>query len=161
MPRGRILKDDALYELASQQPSDLNALDRLRGVPKGFANSRLAPSLLEAIAAGQSLPDDQIPTLSERGPAPAQGTGPLVELLKVLLKLKCEEAHVAQKLVATTSDLEQIASDDKADIPAMHGWRYDLFGRHAVALKRGELALMVRKRKIAIVEMPAQTQAAD
>jgi ribonuclease D len=91
-------------------------------------------------------------------PAPARadtppGLGPLIELLRVLLKQRCEEHQVAQKLVATAEDLEALAADDKASVPALSGWRYEIFGKDALALKHGRLALTVRRNRIALVEV--------
>ena len=85
--------------------------------------------------------------------------GPLVELLKVLLKLKCREHHVAQKLVASTADLERLALDDKAPVPALQGWRREIFGEAALALKRGELALSAAANNIALIDLSARKPA--
>ena len=147
MPRNRIMKDDALYELANQQPRDLTALENLRAVPRGFSNSRSAASLIDAIKAGLNIDEQDLPQIEESKPLPP-GIGPLVELLKVLLKMRAEDHNVAPKLIATVSDLEQIAADDDADVAALHGWRYDIFGKDALALKRGELAISAKGRRL-------------
>lgn len=164
VPRARIVKDDALVELALQAPESREALGRLRALPAGFANSRAAKALLEAVARGLSRPKDEVPILP-RPKAVPQGAGPLMELLKVLLKMKCEAHGVAQKLVATTSDLEIIAAEDAPEIPALTGWRRDVFGADALALKRGEIGLGVRMGQLAVLpiqegsaEWPAQSR---
>lgn len=153
-PRSRILKDDALAEIATQIPRTTEDLDRLRAVPKGMVNGRSAAGLMEAIERGVNMPDDQIPVLEQSEPLPS-GIGPLVELLKVLLSMRCEQHDVAQKLIAKVSDLEQIAAFDEADVPAMSGWRREVFGEDALRLKRGELALGAKGRKIILIENTA------
>lgn len=151
MPRSRIMKDDALYEIATQLPKSISDLDQLRAVPKGFSNSRGAASLMEAVERGLAMKEEDIPVVDGPEPLPA-GIGPLVELLKVLLKQKCEEHDVAQKLVANVSDLELIAAHAEADVPAMKGWRRELFGEDALRLKRGELAIGAKGKRIVLIE---------
>jgi len=152
-PRGRILKDDAIDELATQAPTDADGLNRLRSVPKGFAGSRYGPELLEAIKMGLSAPDGYAPVIERNGTPPSPAAGAVVELLKVLLKARAEDAGVASKLIATVSDLEKIANDDNADSPALTGWRYDAFGADALKLKRGELALVLDGTRARVVEV--------
>lgn len=153
-PRNRVLKDDALYEIATQMPKETGSLDQLRAVPRGFSNSRAASGLIEAVARGLAMPEANIPKINHEQPIPP-GMGPLVELLKVLLKIKSEEHDVAQKLVATVSDLEQIAADDNADVLALRGWRRELFGEAALQLKHGELAIGMSGKKLALLSPAA------
>ncbi len=152
LPRGRMLKDDALLELAAHPPTSIDDMKQSRGVPKGFADGRLGPSLLDAVQRGLACPDDELPE-PEHHPEAPRGVGPLVELLKVMLKLQCEDHGVAQKLVANTSDLEQIAGDDKADVPALKGWRREVFGDAALDLKHGRLALACEGRRIKLIRL--------
>ena len=140
VPRNRILKDDAIRELALQGPKDKKALSRLRAVPRGYENSRHAEPLLEAIARGRNCEPDALPDMPPP-PVNRPGIGPLVDLLKVLLKQRSEETGVAPKLIANVSDLERIASDETPDVPALHGWRQEIFGQYALDLKAGKLAL--------------------
>ncbi len=151
LPRSRVMKDDALYEIATQMPRSPSDLDGLRAVPRGFSNSRSAPSLLEAIERGLAMKDEDIPAVEGPAALPA-GIGPLVELLKVLLKQKCEEHDVAQKLVANVADLELIAAHTEADVQALKGWRRELFGEDALKLKRGELAIGAKGKRIVLIE---------
>jgi ribonuclease D len=151
-PRGRLLKDEAIDEIATQVPLDADAFNRLRSVPKGFAGSRFGPDLIEALQAAMKDPEAYAPVI-ERGPAPAQAAGAVVELLKVLLKARSEDAGVASKLIATVADLEKIAVDDKAQVQALTGWRRGLFGEDALKLKRGELALVLEGSKVRVVEL--------
>ncbi|MFZ2469507.1 MAG: ribonuclease D [Parvibaculum sedimenti] len=151
LPRSRVLKDDALAEIATQIPRSLEELDRLRAVPKGLSNSRSAAALMEAIERGLNMPEDQIPVVKDAEPLPP-GIGPLVELLKVLLAMRCEEHEVAQKLIAKVSDLEHIAAHDEADVPALKGWRREVFGADALRLKRGELAIGAKGKRILLID---------
>jgi ribonuclease D len=153
-PRGRILKDEAIDEIATQTPTDLEALARLRSASKGFAGSRFASELLSAVREALADPQIHAPTPERpRQPPPAQGTGAIVELLKVLLKARAEESGVASKLIATVADLEKIAADDKADTPALQGWRLEAFGADALRVKRGELALVLDGGRVRSVEV--------
>jgi ribonuclease D len=159
-PRGRILKDDAIDEIATQAPIDFDGLNRLRSVPKGFGGSRFGPELIEAVKAGLAAPDGYAPKIERNGSAPAPASGAIVELLKVLLKARAEDAGVASKLIATVSDLERIAADDHADTPALHGWRREAFGEDALKLKHGELALVLDGARVRVVEVRRAPRAA-
>ena len=151
VPRNRILKDDAIRELALQGPKDKKALSKLRAVPRGYENSRYAEPLLEAVARGRKKSKDDLPPM----PAPTvnrPGIGPLVDLLKVLLKQRSEESGVAPKLIANVADLERLASDEAPDVPSMQGWRYEIFGQYAVELKQGKLALASENDSVVLVK---------
>jgi ribonuclease D len=152
-PRGRILKDEAIDELATQAPTSLEGLNTLRSVPKGFGGSKFGPDLLAAIKAALADPEGYAPVLDKAGPPPPASAGAVVELLKVLLKARAEEAGVASKLIATVSDLEKIAADDEANTPALVGWRREAFGLDALKIKRGELALVLDGARVRVVEV--------
>jgi ribonuclease D len=162
-PRGRILKDEAIDEVATQAPVDADQLDRLRSVPKGFSGSRFGPDLLAAIREALKDPEAYAPVVERNRSAPSPAAGAVVELLKVLLKARSEEAGVASKLIATVSDLEQIANDDDCDNAALKGWRREAFGEDALKLKRGELALVLDGARVRVVEVrrAPKTVAAD
>jgi len=152
-PRGRILKDEAIDEIATQQPVDADALNRLRSAPKGFAGSRFGQEVLDAVKTALKDPESYAPVIERNGAAPSPASGAIVELLKVLLKARAEDAGVAAKLIATVSDLEKIAGDDNADTPALAGWRREAFGADALRLKRGELALVLDGARVRVVEV--------
>ncbi|CAN0463342.1 unnamed protein product, partial [Discosporangium mesarthrocarpum] len=154
LPRNRVIRDEALSEIAAHPPASADELARIRGVSRGFADGNMGTSLLKAVAAGLALPEEEAPELPPRPDIPP-GVGPLTDLLKVLLKHKCEQHHVAQKLVASSSDLDQIAADDEADVPALHGWRLSLFGEDALKLKHGELALAATGTRVRLVPVNA------
>jgi ribonuclease D len=159
-PRGRILKDEAIDELAAQAPTDADQMNRLRSVPKGFAGSRYGPELLEAIQAALKDPEAYAPTIERNHAPPSPAAGAVVELLKVLLKARAEDAGVASKLIATVADLEKIAADDRADTQALHGWRREAFGEDALKLKRGELALVLDGTRVRVVPVRRAAPAA-
>ena len=151
-PRGRILKDEAIDEIAAQGPTDPDAFNRLRSVPKGFGASRLGMELTAELTRVLADPEAYAPKLER--PAHNQPAPPsVVELLKVLLKAKSDNAGVATKLIANVADLEKIALSDDADVDALHGWRRQLFGEDALKLKRGEIALVLNGPRVEVVEI--------
>jgi ribonuclease D len=155
VPRGRVLKDDAIYEIADLRPRDADAMDRMRAVPKGFGRSKGGVQLLEALNEALDDPNAFAPK-TERPPASPPGLGPVVELLKVLLRCEAERLGGASRLLATVSDLEEIAASDTADVPALKGWRLAEFGAQALRLKTGELGLVLRGRRVQAVPLQAE-----
>jgi ribonuclease D len=150
IPRGRVLKDDVLGDIAVQAPATVERLGHLRSLPKGFERSKWGEAIVEAVNRGIARDPKTLPRL-ERSRGMANG-GATVELLKVLLRMTSERHAVAAKVIATVDDLENIAGDDNADVPALKGWRRELFGNKALALKRGELALAVEKGRVIPVD---------
>jgi len=150
IPRGRMLKDEALLEIAASAPDNVDTLSRMRGVTRGFAEGRMGAALMAAIAEARALPDDQLPDAPNHrdGPKPSPA---LVSLLKVLLAAKCEQHHVAPKLVANSEDIDRLAAEDEPAVPALSGWRRDVFGEDALALKAGGVALGVDGKRIRLV----------
>lgn len=151
-PRNRVVRDDVLSQIAARPPENPKALSRVRGIPKGFVEGKLGRGLMDAIEEGSNLPESQAPELPPLIELPP-GAGPLMDLLKVLLKFKCDTHDVAQKLVATVADLEAIAADDNADVAALQGWRREVFGEDALRLKHGEIALGAGHGKVRMVEI--------
>jgi ribonuclease D len=149
LPRGRLVKDEALLEIAASQPRRIEDLARVRALPRGNAEGPIGKALLEAVARGLALPADALPAPSERPQLP-RGLGPVIEMLKVLLKMTCEKHHVAAKLVASVADLERIAAG-AADVLALNGWRREVFGDDAVALLEGRLGLVVERGHVRTV----------
>jgi ribonuclease D len=152
VPRGRVLKDDAIFEIAQQGPRDTAALARLRTTPRGWERSATAGALIEVVNAALDLPKESLPKLPRQVQQP-EGTSAAAELIKVLLKLVAEEEGVAPKVLASSDDIEKIAAKgEDADVPALSGWRREVFGERALALVRGEVALKFDKRKIAVFD---------
>ncbi len=151
VPRNRILRDDALIELAIQKPRSLKDLQGMRGLHGGQTKGHIAEKILSAISRGLTLKSDQYPKVPKpRGNMPK--SGPTTELLKVLLKMKCEKHSVAQKLIANSNDIDELARDDNANIPALKGWRRQIFGDDAIALKQGKIAMTVAGNSIQLVK---------
>ncbi len=160
IPRGRVLKDETLMDIAAQTPRQPGDLNKIRGIPRGFGESRHGKAVLNAVQTALELDPADMPHRKKKKKELPPGIAPIVEMLKVLLKLRCEEHEVAAKLVANTEDLQLLAADDKADIDAMHGWRYEVFGRDALALKRGKLGLRIENRRITVVDFNPGLKAA-
>jgi ribonuclease D len=151
-PRGRILKDDAIQEIAQQKPRTGEAIERLRAVPAGFSRSRHGQSLVETINAALADPKAFAPEVDQpesAGPPP----GALTELLKVLLKQTADDAGVAPRLIANAADVERIAREASPDVAALRGWRRDVFGDQALALKAGKLALAASPNGVKVLSV--------
>ncbi|MGB0906507.1 MAG: ribonuclease D [Maricaulaceae bacterium] len=148
IPRRRVMKDDSLYDLALNKPKDIEAMARLRSIPKGFERSRKAVALLEAINAAVDNADDYAPKVERKKNMPAN-LGPRVEMLKTLLRLRTEYVDIAPRLVANNSDIEQIAAYGKnADVAAMSGWRKEIFGSDALEMLAGNIALKLEGNEV-------------
>lgn len=151
VPRGRILKDEALAEIAMHAPTTKEAFGKMRGMQHGFAESDKGAQLLEAVKRGLEMPEKNLPKREPRAHFPP-GLGPTIDLLRVLLKLKSEEHQVASKLLASAADLELIAAyGDKAEVPAMSGWQFKVFGKEALELRDGKLALAIEENRLKLV----------
>ena len=154
IPRGRLLKDEAIPEIAALAPETPEALTRARGISRGFAEGKSGLSLLAAIADARDLPEEDLPQIAARperdGPRPSPA---LVALLRVLLAAKSEEHGVAPKLLASSEDLDRLATESEPQIPAAHGWRRRIFGEDAMALKEGRIALASRGKRIRLVPL--------
>jgi ribonuclease D len=150
VPRGRVLKDEVVGDIAVQAPTTAEKLAALRSLPKGFERSKWGHEILDAVRRGLARDVKSLPML-ERSKQGMNGAA-TVELLKVLLRMTAERNGVAAKVIATVDDLERIAADDAADVAAMKGWRREMFGEKALALKHGKLALAVDKHRVVAVE---------
>jgi ribonuclease D len=152
VPRGRVLKDDTVGDIAVQAPTTIERLGSLRSLPKGFERSKWGEAIVAAVKRGLARDVKTLPRI-DRPKAAVNGQA-TVELLKVLLRMTAERHGVAAKVIATIDDLDRIAADDAADVPALYGWRRDLFGEKALALKHGRLALAVERNRVIAVERP-------
>ena len=150
VPRGRILKDDVVGDIATHAPTSLEKLAHLRSLPKGFDRSKWGSDIVAAVQRGLARDMATLPKIEK--PRGNSNGAAIVELLKVLLRMTSERHAVASKVIATVDDLEQIAADDNADVGALHGWRRELFGEAALALKHGQLALAIEKGRVVKVE---------
>src|ERR1700677_5177888 len=150
VPRSRVLKDEVIGDIAVQAPTTTERLKNLRSLPKGFERSRWGEAIVAAVARGLERDPKTLPLQSRVQTAPNGAA--TVELLKVLLRMISERHHVAAKVIATVDDLERIAADDDAAVPALAGWRRELFGERALALKHGKLSLAIERGRVAAVE---------
>ncbi|WP_454629034.1 ribonuclease D [Bradyrhizobium cenepequi] len=150
VPRSRVLKDEAVGDIATHAPTSLEKLANLRSLPKGFERSKWGTDIIAAVQRGLARDLAKLPKI-EKPRNNANGAA-IVELLKVLLRMTSERHAVASKVIATVDDLEQIAADDHADVAALHGWRRELFGEAAIKLKHGQLALAIDKGRVVKVE---------
>ncbi|TMK47440.1 MAG: ribonuclease D [Alphaproteobacteria bacterium] len=150
VPRGRVLKDDAVGDIATHAPTSLERLANLRSLPKGFDRSKWGADIIAAVQRGLARDPATLPKIEkQRNSSNGAAT---VELLKVLLRMTSERHAVASKVIATVDDLEQIAADDDADVAALRGWRRELFGEAALSLKQGRLALAVERGRVVRVD---------
>ncbi len=149
VPRNRVIREEAMTEIAAHAPKNVNELARVRAISQKVAEGDMGQAILKAVDQALSLDKDYYPSSPKKAEKP-KGLGPLLDLLKVLLKMRCEQSGVAQKLVATVSDLEQFAAGDKSS-PLLSGWRRDLFGELGLALKEGRVALTATNGKIVAI----------
>lgn len=150
VPRSRVMKDDALVDIAVSAPRSVEAMGRMRSIPNGFERSRAGTDILAAVERGLARNPDTIPAFER--PRGRNNASAVLEMLKVLLKGIAETARVAPKILATVDDLEAIASDDNADVPALKGWRRELFGERALKLKHGKLAIAIDGNRVIVIE---------
>jgi len=159
IPRNRVLKDEALLEIAAHPPDNAEGLERIRAIPKGFASSRMGKTLMEAIVHGRDAPppegiEPEKPR-RKREPSPAA-----IDLLKTLLRLRAEDARVAPRLIANADDIESLAAFEDDDVSALHGWRAEVFGNDALALRKGELGIALSGGRAVVVKLKGEAQKA-
>jgi ribonuclease D len=152
VPRNRILRDEALYDIASHAPTDAAQLSELRTLSEGFAKSARARDIIEAVKKGLARDLKTVPALHSGLSLPADKAA-LVDLLRVLLKACAARHKVAPRLIADGDDLERIAVEDAPDVPALKGWRHEKFGNLALRLKEGKLALKAERGAVVLVDL--------
>jgi len=160
VPRSRVLKDDAIAEIAVQMPQTKEAMNQLRALPKGMGSSRIGDAVLKAVAAGLACDPKSLPALEDGRDEMSESAQAAAEVLKLALKVVCEQEGIAPKLVATTSDIDAVAESDAADVHLMHGWRRELFGDLALAIKRGEAVIGFERGRVRVLPISAQLKAA-
>jgi len=148
LPRGRIVKDDTLNELASHPPKTQDDLGKVRGLSSGWRNNDIGARLMTALAKAEPLDPDELPAREPRRPGLTKDAALVSDLLKLLLKIRAKEAGVAAKLIARSDELESLAAGVRSDLNILSGWRYDEFGRDAVDLVEGRLAFATESGKL-------------
>ena len=152
VPRSRVLKDETIADIAMYKPRDDDSLQQIRSLPPDIARGKIGKQVLEIVNAALDSPREGWPKVERKEPFPKQAAGTL-EMLKMLLRINCSEADVAPKLVADSEDLEELAVEAKPDIAAMHGWRFEVFGKDALDLKSGKIALRLEKGRVTKIEV--------
>lgn len=152
VPRNRVLRDEQMFDIAAQRPRTPERLAKTRGINDGLAKGRIGQAILEAIARGAAIPPDRQPRPVARTEIAPELT-PVVDMLKILLKMRCAQEEVAAKLIANGGDLERIAIGETDEVAALKGWRHELFGADALRLRDGKLALKIRGAKVELVEL--------
>ncbi len=152
IPRGRVMREEVMLELAAASPRSLSELGRMRGLPASFVKGKEGVSVLELVEKAHALPLEDCPPVKKEGASPP-GASALVEMLRLLLKIKAEKYHVAPKLIATSGDLEAIARTSDPQVPALEGWRREVFGNAALALKAGKVAIGLKNHKISLIPL--------
>ena len=150
VPRSRVIKDDAVAEVATQMPQSKEALAQLRALPRGMSTSRIGDNLIRAVKEGLARDPATLPHTNWGRDETSESTQAAAEILKLALKVVCEREGLAPKLVANTSDIEAVAESDDADVPLMHGWRREVFGNLALELKRGKAMIGFREGRVVI-----------
>ncbi len=157
IPRPRVLRDEALYDIANRMPTETKQLDDLRTLSNGFSRSARAKDIIDAVKRGLARDPKTVPQ-PPSGQTLSAEAGALVDLLRVLLKAAAARHRVAPKMIADTEDLERIAMEDSPDVAALKGWRLEMFGTDALRLKRGEIALTARKGEVVTAEVPGGSE---
>jgi len=153
LPRGRIVKDETLADLAAHPPSDQEALGRVRGLSKTWTTNDMGARLMETLEAAVPLPESEMPERDAGKPRLGSDATLVADLLKLLLKIRCKEADVAPKLIGKADHLEALAAGVRDGLPLLNGWRFEVFGRDALALVEGRLSFAVQNGKLRMTEL--------
>ena len=156
LPRGRIMKDETLADVASHPPANQDALARVRGLSAGWKNNDIGARLMEALASAQPLPADEMPPREDRQPGLGKEGALVADLLKLLLKIRSRESNVASKLIARSEELELLAAGRREGLQILEGWRFEEFGRDALDLVEGRLAFAIRSGKLVMTRTEAE-----
>jgi ribonuclease D len=160
IPKGWLMRDETLADMAAQMPRNEAQLKKIRGVSEDMAKGSMGRALLDVIEKALESDPKTWPQVEKRKPIPPN-VAATVDILRMLMKVQCSEEGVATKLLASSEDLEALAQDDHADVPALKGWRFELFGREALALKHGHLAIGLKGSKIVKFKVSTETEVHD
>lgn len=153
VPRGRILKDDALVEIATAKPRNVDAFSRLRLAQREARKPETTAEIIAAVTEGMNCPEDQRPS----NPPPArrrEGSGAIADMLKVFLKARADKFGVASRLIASASEIEALSGEDLDTHPVLSGWRWEVFGEDAMRIIQGRAALVVRPKGVELIDVP-------
>jgi ribonuclease D len=150
LPRGRLLRDETLADIASHPPKNQQSLGKIRGLPSSWAGNDIGARLMDVIANAEALPEDELPARKSRKPGLGKEGALVADLLKLLLKIRAREIGVASRLVAKANELEQLAAGEREDLGILAGWRFEEFGQDALNLVEGRVAFAVRDGKLKV-----------
>jgi ribonuclease D len=160
VPRARVVKDDAIAEIAIQMPQTREALASLRSLPRGYGNSRHGEAILASVQAAAAIPPDQLPSFEAGDEDMSESDQAAAEILKLALKIVSQQQGIASKLIASASDIEKVAVNSDANVPMLHGWRREVFGKLALDLKAGNAVIGFRNGRTTIIADPRPTRQA-
>jgi ribonuclease D len=155
LPRGRIMKDETLADVAAHPPADQEALARVRGLSPAWKSNDIGARLMAAMASAKPLPEEELPAREDRGPGLGKEGALVADLLKLLLKIRSRESNVAARLIARSEELEMLAAGRREGLSILSGWRFDQFGRDALDLVEGRLAFAVKRGKLLMTRTEA------
>lgn len=161
LPRGRIVKDETLADLAAHPPRDQDGLGRVRGLSATWKSNDIGGRLMDAIAGARALSKEDMPDRAPRGPGLGKEGALVADLLKLLLKIRARELNVAARLIARSDDLEALAAGRRDEIAMMTGWRYEVFGEAALDLVEGRMGFAVKHGKLVMSQIDAVPADAD
>jgi ribonuclease D len=153
LPRGRIMKDETLADIASHPPREQKDLAKVRGLSAGWAGNDIGARLMDAIAGAKPMPEHEMPARDDRKPGLGKDGALVADLLKLLLKIRAKETDVAPRLIARSDDLEMLAAGRRDGLPILQGWRYEQFGRDALDLVEGRMGFAVQNGKLKMTRM--------
>ena len=148
LPRGRIMRDETLADIAGHPPRDQSKLGQVRGLSAGWKNNDIGARLMEIIEQAEPLSRDDLPEKIGRRPKNGKSNALVTDLLKLLLKIRSAEMNVASRLLARADDLERIVAGEREGVPLLEGWRYEEFGRDALDLVEGRVSFTVKDGKL-------------
>jgi ribonuclease D len=161
LPRGRIVKDETLADLAAHPPKDQDGLGRVRGLSATWKSNDIGARLMDALTNAKPLGKDDMPDRAPRGPGLGKEGALVADLLKLLLKIRARELNVAARLIARSDELEALAAGARKGIAMLEGWRFDVFGHAAVDLVEGRMGFAVKNGKLLMSEIDAAAANAD
>jgi len=155
LPRGRLVKDETLADLASHPPRKQSDLSKVRGLSASWAGNEIGRRLMEAIADAGPLPADELPPREDRKPGLGKEGALVADLLKLLLKIRARDIDVAPRLLARSDELEALAAGTRNGLAMLDGWRFDQFGRDALDLVEGRMAFAVKNGRLSMTRTEA------
>jgi ribonuclease D len=156
IPRGRIMRDETLADIASHPPKQQGDLTKVRGLSNAWKDNDIGKRLMKVLEGAEPLPKDEMPEKAKRG-APLGKEGALVaDLLKLLLKIRAREIDVASRLLTRSDEMEALAAGAR-DLPILEGWRYEVFGKDALELVEGRMAFAVKDGKLLMTRVDTAT----